>query len=854
MLGRTDPPVRPNIIILVADDRGCGDVSYHSDQILTPNIDTLSDNSILLNNYYTSPVNGIWVSIGTSLPRPTGALGYWSGSGDHYEHTALEDKRFWGLDFRNNMDLITNPTGIYSTHYFTDRSTVHASLSYDRLQAPQKSIGQIVRALNDRQILTNSIVVFVSDNGGAVNGFRGNAASNWPLRGVKATLWEGGIRVPAFIWSPLLNKTGYVYQALIHVSDVMPIILETIGDHVLEIAIKTKTPIYGQSQWKTLSYDRPSPRSELVHNVDPIAGDQPKQVSHRDLKQWIQHVIPCYMTTLEVVGGIGTTHHYERGTGFSEGQTEPPVRPNIIILVADDLGWGDVGYHSDQMLTPNIDTLAANGILLNNYYTSPVCSPSRGALLTSVHPIHSGLQNYVILTASPWGMPLDIKTLPQYLKSYDYSTHAIGKWHLGFYRHEFTPTYRGFDSHVGYWSGSGDYYDHTALEDRHFWGLDFRHNMDLITNATGIYSTNYFTDRCLQVISDHNTSQPLFLYVAYQAVHGANNYARLQAPQKYIDMFTHIKSMDRRIFAAMAYAMDESIGQVVRALNDRQMLANSIVVFVSDNGGPASGFTGNAASNWPLRGVKATLWEGGIRVPAFIWSPLLNKTGYVSQALIHVSDVMPTILEAIGAHDLENRSQNKTTKTPIYGQSQWKTLSYDRPSPRSELVHNVDPIWNVSAIRSGDWKLIQGLVFPDWSEWYPPFGGVPDLDNDGTYHSNFQSLRNLHRFSCLSYQVLKDMDRHPDYDILRDGILDCGVKPVNASTNCRPDIDLCLYDVKADPCEYHNVADKYPEVVKELWHKLLAINQTAVTPGTKPSDSTCDPVLHDYAWSCWRDD
>ena len=110
--------------------------------------------------------------------------------------------------------------------------------------------------------------------------------------------------------------------------------------------------------------------------------------------------------------------------------------------------------------------------------------------------------------------------------------------------------------------------------------------MDLITNATGIYSTQYFTDRCLQVISDHNTSQPLFLYVAYQAN------VKLQAPQKYIDMFTHIKSTERRVFAAMAYAMDESIGRVVRALNDRQMLANSIVVFVSDNGGPASGFTG----------------------------------------------------------------------------------------------------------------------------------------------------------------------------------------------------------------------------------------------------------------------
>jgi len=145
---------------------------------------------------------------------------------------------------------------------------------------------------------------------------------------------------------------------------------------------------------------------------------------------------------------------------------------------------------------------------------------------------------------------------------------------------------------VGYWSGAEDYFDHTALEDKHFWGLDFRHNMDLLTNGTGIYSTHYFTNRSLHIISEHNTSQPLFLYMAYQAVHGANLYARLQAPQKYIEMFDYIKSEDRRTFAAMAYAMDESMGLIVNKLNERKMLMNSIIVFISDNGGPASGFTG----------------------------------------------------------------------------------------------------------------------------------------------------------------------------------------------------------------------------------------------------------------------
>ena len=103
-----------------------------------------------------------------------------------------------------------------------------------------------------------------------------------------------------------------------------------------------------------------------------------------------------------------------------------PQRPNIVVFVADDLGWSDVGFRSHQIRTPNIDTLAADGIVLNNYYTSPVCSPSRSALLSSVHPIHTGLQNYVILTAHPYGMPLDVKLLPEYLREYNYTTHAVG--------------------------------------------------------------------------------------------------------------------------------------------------------------------------------------------------------------------------------------------------------------------------------------------------------------------------------------------------------------------------------------------------------------------------------------------
>ncbi|RXG59692.1 Arylsulfatase B, partial [Armadillidium vulgare] len=277
--------------------------------------------------------------------------------------------------------------------------------------------------------------------------------------------------------------------------------------------------------------------------------------------------------------------------------------------------WNDVGFHGSNLIsTPNIDALAYSGVILNNYYVQPLCTPSRGAFLTGMYPIHTGLQHHVILSTTPYGLPLNFTLFPHYLKGLGYSTRLVGKWHLGHFRKEYTPTFRDFESHYGYWTGVIDYYNYTdAFES-------------------------------VKIINEHDPSKPLFLFLSHLATHvGGNPGTPLQAPEEDIQRFSHIKDEKRRIFAAMLWKLDESVGRVIKALQDNNMLDNSIVVFTTDNGGDSSGHSGGAASNWPLRGTKNSMWEGGVRGSAFIWSSLLKKPGRVSMEMMHITDWFPTL-------------------------------------------------------------------------------------------------------------------------------------------------------------------------------------------------------------------
>ncbi|XP_018025361.1 arylsulfatase B isoform X2 [Hyalella azteca] len=522
--------------------------------------------------------------------------------------------------------------------------------------------------------------------------------------------------------------------------------------------------------------------------------------------------------------------------------------PNIVFIVADDLGWNDVGFHgSREIPTPNIDALAYSGVILNNYYVQPICTPSRSAIMSGLHPIHTGLQHDVIYEASPYGLPINLTLLPEWLGKLDYQTEAVGKWHLGLCNHSYLPSNRGFDHHYGYWAGHMDYYDHTVFMER-MWGYDFRRDMNIDHDAYGIYATDLFTTEALSIISSHNTSRPLFLYLAHLAVHSANPYAPLQAPQAYVDRFSYIKDERRRKFAGMLTKLDESVGAVVTALRDRKMFDNTVIVFTSDNGGPAGGYNNNVASNWPLRGVKASMWEGGVRGSAFVWGPdfIRQPPGTVSDQLYAIEDWLPTLYAIAGG--------NVSHLPPLDGINIWPSVSAGVPVSRQHLLHSIDPVFHGAAVRSGDWKLLFNASGDgaSWDKWFGPSGR-----NETAPETELSLLIQKIKDSPAGVAVLeKNPDALNNITLTRNAaMINCTAAPDEPSFVCRGQniSDACLFHISSDPCELKDVASEQPDVVKMLLQLFLQYNSTAVPILNKASDPNADPKFWNYNWINWLD-
>jgi len=355
-------------------------------------------------------------------------------------------------------------------------------------------------------------------------------------------------------------------------------------------------------------------------------------------------------------------------------------RPNIVFLLADDLGWSDVGFHQSEIETPNIDKLAAEGTKLEAFYVQPVCSPTRAALMTGRYPMRHGLQVGVVRPWAQYGLPLDERTLPQALQEAGYVTAICGKWHLGHFQRAYLPTQRGFLHQYGHYNGALDYFTH--IRDG---GFDW-HRDDKECRDEG-YTTELLGKEAVRLIEEHDISKPLFLYVPFNAPHSP-----LQAPQEYLDRYQSITKPQRQKYAAMVNYEDDQIGRIAAALEKKGIAKNTLVIFSSDNGGPLQ----SGATNGPLRAGKGTLYEGGIRVDAFArWPGRIDAGKSVNQPL-HMVDWYPTLLNLAGARTEQ--------KLPLDGRDAWPTIAAGKPSPHEEILHNTTPA--NGAIRVGNWKLV----------------------------------------------------------------------------------------------------------------------------------------------------
>ncbi|NDV81750.1 arylsulfatase [Bacteroides sp. 51] len=322
-------------------------------------------------------------------------------------------------------------------------------------------------------------------------------------------------------------------------------------------------------------------------------------------------------------------------TGNAFAQQQENEKMNVVIILADDLGWGDVGFHGSKIMTPNLDKLAREGIEMTRFYTAPVSSPTRAGLMTGRYPNRFGIRETVIPPWRDFGLDPEEETLAGMLGKAGYANRAIiGKWHLGHSRKAYYPLERGFTFFYGHLNGAIDYFTHEREGE-----LDWHRNWE--TSYDKGYSTDLITSEAVSCIDQYaGQSSPFLLYVAYNAPHGP-----LQAKPEDLALYTdNPEALDKKekkvaTFSAMVTCMDRGIGEIMDALKKNGIEENTLVIFFSDNGAEPNG----GGTNRPLRGSKFTEWDGGVRAPAIISYPAGFKGDRKIDQITGFVDIMPTI-------------------------------------------------------------------------------------------------------------------------------------------------------------------------------------------------------------------
>ena len=357
-------------------------------------------------------------------------------------------------------------------------------------------------------------------------------------------------------------------------------------------------------------------------------------------------------------------------------------RPNIVIILADDLGYADIGAQgvATDVRTPNVDSIAAAGVRFTNGYVScPVCSPSRAGLLTGRYQERFGHEmNPGGVDWPNFGLPKDQPALSEVLHAAGYRTGMMGKWHLG-NKLDRSPTARGFDEFFGFWGGL-----HGYMAQSPGWNM-------IRKGTERVDFKGYLTDSIGEEAAafiDHNHDKPFFLYVAFNAVHQP-----LQAPPRYMDRFKDEPDRKRRTMLAMLSALDDAVGKVLDKLREHKLEQNTIIFFLSDNGGPTEG---NASSNAPFTGYKNQLFEGGIREPFYVqWKGHVPEGKVRNEPVISL-DIFATATALAGAQISNDKPIDGVDLMP------WLTGKNDGPV-HERLYWRYTPQW---AIREGDWKVM----------------------------------------------------------------------------------------------------------------------------------------------------
>jgi arylsulfatase A-like enzyme len=365
-------------------------------------------------------------------------------------------------------------------------------------------------------------------------------------------------------------------------------------------------------------------------------------------------------------------------------------KPNFVLIVADDLGFADLSLNgSKQIPTPNIDQLAKEGMLFSQGYVSaPVCAPSRAGLLTGRNQVEFGFDNNIGGNQPGFdprylGLPLSELTIADRLKPLGYVSGLIGKWHLGD-EPQFHPLQRGFDEFWGYTGGGHDYFKSKTGGNGYLVPIQCNFKTpDPIT-----YLTDDKGEECISFIKRHK-NQPFFLFASFNAPH-----APLQATEADLELFRHIKDQKRRTYCAMVHRLDVNVGKILQTLKDEGLENNTMVVFISDNGGPVDS---NASINAPFNGQKGILLEGGVRVPFIMRWPGKIPSGKIFEHPVVSLDLAPTFLISGGG---QISSEDKFTGVNL--------LPYIL-DPSKEAPHK-NLLWRFTisaALREGDWKLVR---------------------------------------------------------------------------------------------------------------------------------------------------